>query len=149
LDRFSLEGKPEIVKWEQDFLSTLYSLVECEFSRSKLSIDNYCKLFSAATGWEIDAVEYMKVGERIWNLTRLFNIREGFTRSDDTLPTRFVNEPLPSGPAKGHRISSQDLDKMLDDYYSLRGWNELGTPSKDKLMELGLNEVGKQIEKEI
>jgi aldehyde:ferredoxin oxidoreductase len=149
LDRLALKGKPEIVKWEQDFLSTLYSLVECEFSRSKLNMEHYCKLLSATTGWEIAPAEFMRVGERIWNLTRLFNVREGFRRSDDSLPARFMNEPLPSGPAKGHRISLQDLNKMLNAYYSLRGWNELGIPSTDRLLQLGLNEMSKQIEMEV
>jgi aldehyde:ferredoxin oxidoreductase len=141
LERLSVTGKPRIVIWEQDFLSALYSLVECEFSRSKLDIAHYCKLLSATTGWNVDPDEYMEIGERTWNVTRLFNIREGYTRAQDTLPNRFLSEPLHSGPAKGHSIGSQDLDSMLDEYYSLRGWNNQGVPTKEKLVQLGLEEM--------
>ena len=141
LGRLTLEGKPKIVKWEQDSLSALYSLIECEFTRSRLTADQYCELLSATTGWNVNPDEYMKVGERIWNLVRLFNIREGFSRKQDTLHKRFMTEPLPSGPAKGHLISSEELNKMLDEYYALRGWDKQGIPTRRKLAELGLNEL--------
>jgi aldehyde:ferredoxin oxidoreductase len=147
LDRLRLEGKPRIVKWEQDFLSMLYSLVECEFTRSKLTMDHYCKLLSAITGWKIGTDEYMKIGERVWNLVRVFNVREGFTRTHDTLPKRFMTEPLPSGPARGHFLRSQDLNQMLDEYYASRGWDEQGIPMQEKLAELGLGEMTKEIKR--
>jgi aldehyde:ferredoxin oxidoreductase len=148
LNRLALESKPKIVKWEQDFLATMYSLVECEFTRSKLQRDHYCKLLSAVTGWSINVDEYMEIGERVWNLVRVFNIREGFTRAQDVLPKRFMTEPLPSGPAKGHLISSQALNKMLNEYYVLRGWNEQGIPTPDKLNNLGLSDIVHYIQKE-
>ena len=148
LDRLTLSGKPKIVKWEQDFLSALYSLVECEFSRSMLNANHYCKLLNTVTGFGIEADEYMKIGERVWNLVRAFNVREGFTRVQDTLPQRFMIEPLPSGPAKGHVIGLQDLNKMLNEYYALRGWDERGVPTQDKLAQLGLECVLNQIRME-
>ena len=77
-------------------------------------------------------------GERTWNLIRLFNLREGFTRKDDILPLRVRTETLPSGVAKGRIISDETLNKMLDDYYQLRGWDENGIPTDEKMKELNL-----------
>ncbi len=84
---------------------------------------------------EIDNDELMKIGERIWNLERLFNLKAGFTGKDDTLPQRLLKEPISSGPAKGKVV---ELDKMLPEYYDLRGWDKEGVPTKQKLKELGL-----------
>jgi len=138
LDRLALEGKAEVVKWEQDHLSSLYSLVVCEFSRSGISNDTYAKMVSAATGWDIDYLRLLKYGERTWNLIRMFNIREGIGRRDDaSLPKRW-KEPLPSGPARGHRFTDEEFVRMLDDYYEERGWDREGRPKKEKLQELGL-----------
>ncbi len=71
----------------------------------------------------------------MWNMERLFNLKAGITKADDTLPSRFLKEPMPEGPAKG-RVSK--LDEMLPQYYELRGWNADGVPSPGKLAELGL-----------
>jgi len=80
-----------------------------------------------------------KVGERVNNLAKAFNVREGFTRADDTLPERLMTEPLKSGASKGQMISKADLDQMLDEYYTLRGWDvKTGMPSREKLTDLGL-----------
>ena len=78
----------------------------------------------------------LEAGERIWNLERLFNMEAGFTASDDTLPPRLLNEPAPSGIRKGQLA---ELDKMLPEYYSLRGWSKNGVPTKETLSRLGLN----------
>jgi aldehyde:ferredoxin oxidoreductase len=138
LERFSLEGKAEVVKWEQDYLAALYSLVACDFTRSGIQPDIFVKMLVAATGWDIGYEEFMKVGERIWNLTRLFNVREGISRKDDNLPPRLKYEPVVSGPTKGRIFSDKDLNKLLKDYYALRGWDSQGRPTKDKLIELSL-----------
>lgn len=141
LERLSLEGKAEVVKWEQDSLAAVDTLICCDFSRTGLMPEHYAELLSLATGWTINAKEFLKIGERVWNLTRMFNVREGFTREDDGIPRRFMEEPLPSGPAKGHRITSDDLNKLLVDYYRLRGWNSNGIPTTEKLAELELTEI--------
>jgi aldehyde:ferredoxin oxidoreductase len=73
--------------------------------------------------------------ERIFNLERLFLLKAGFTKEDDTLPRRMLEEPLPDGPAKGHVA---ELDKMLPEFYRLRGWDEAGVPTDAKLAELGM-----------
>ena len=143
-DRLSIEPKKsQCVKWEQDHLSALYSLTVCEFSRSGISNDTYAALVSAATGWNIDYKELLKYGERIWNVIRMFNVREGINRkADSTIPKRF-KEPLPSGPAKGHKVTDEDFNKLLDWYYEARGWDENGIPTIEKLTELGLEDVAK------
>lgn len=79
--------------------------------------------------------EFMQIGERIWNLERLFNLKAGFSRKDDTLPPRILKEPIKSGPSKGE---IEELDKMLDDYYKVRGWDNDGVPGEGKLKELEL-----------
>jgi len=145
-NRLSVEPKKsECVKWEQDHLSALYSLTVCEFSRSGISNGTYAALASAATGWSIDYAELLRYGERIWNMTRMFNVREGINRAaDSALPERF-KEPLPSGPAKGHRIKDEDFKILLDWYYTSRGWDGNGIPTKQKLIELGLEDMVKDL----
>jgi len=68
----------------------------------------------------------------------MFNVREGISRKDDTLPPRIMEEEAPIGPAKGLKITQEILDKMLDEYYTLRGWDKNGIPTQDKLKELGI-----------
>jgi len=77
----------------------------------------------------------MKIGERVNNLVRLFNIREGLTKDQDTLPRRFFSEPLKEGPSRGRVV---ELDQLLADYYMVRGWDADGVPVAEKLQELGL-----------
>jgi aldehyde:ferredoxin oxidoreductase len=90
----------------------------------------------------------MTIGERMNNLCRCFNVREGITRKDDYLPRRFMEEPLPDGPSRGQRITNEELQRMLDDYYDLRGWNRnTGIPSNEKLSELGLEKAAKTLGK--
>jgi aldehyde:ferredoxin oxidoreductase len=79
--------------------------------------------------------EMLKIGERIWNLERLFNNAAGMTRADDSLPPRITSEPLTEGASKGHVV---DLQPMLDEYYQLRGWDPQGRPTPEKLRELSL-----------
>jgi len=87
----------------------------------------------------------VKLGERIWNLVRIFNLREGFTRKDDTLPARFFEEHIEDGPAKGEIIPRDKFDKMLDIYYEIRGWNKEGIPTESKLKELGLSDLSREL----
>jgi len=141
LERLTLDGKARVVKWEQDHLAALYSLVVCEFSRSGISNDTYAKLVSTATDWDIDYSGLLKYGERIWNLIRMFNIREGISRRQDALLPKRFKEPLPSGPVKGHRFTDEEFNKMLDDYYGERGWDKNGKPKKEKLQEFELENL--------
>jgi aldehyde:ferredoxin oxidoreductase len=86
------------------------------------------------------------IGERIITLARAFNVREGISRKDDTLPERFFEEPIPEGPSKGMVINKEKFMTILDEYYDLMGWDKNGIPTKTKLMELGLADVTDEIE---
>jgi aldehyde:ferredoxin oxidoreductase len=81
--------------------------------------------------------EFLTVGERIFNLSRLFNVKEGVNRTQDVLPPRF-SERLQEGGSAGEAITKEDLDKMLDEYYDLRGWSREGLPKGELLTRLGL-----------
>jgi aldehyde:ferredoxin oxidoreductase len=141
IDPSSYEGKAELVRRLQDIYAVVDSLIMCKFTSfaffSTLSYEPtvYARLLTTATGMYVDEEELLKVGERIFNVERLFNLREGFSRSDDTLPGRLLKEPLPDGPSKGQTI---DLERLLDEYYRARGWDYLGRPSERKLASLGL-----------
>ena len=139
LKRFSTEGRAEFVKYNQDERAAFFSLDLCDFM--PFSEKQTTDLLNFATGYEFTPEEYVYIGERIWNLTRLIAVREGVSRKDDTLPARFLEEPLPAGAAKGHFVSREELDTMLDEYYTLRGWDKNGIPTKEKLEELGLGEI--------
>ncbi|MCW3977459.1 MAG: aldehyde ferredoxin oxidoreductase, partial [Candidatus Bathyarchaeota archaeon] len=140
--RREISGVVEIVKAQQDYYAACDCLVACQFVKDVVGKERYVQMLNAATGMQVTADGFVKAGERVWNLTRLFNVREGFSRKDDTLPKRILTEPLPSGIAKGQRLTQVQLDQMLDEYYKLRRWNiQTGTPSKEKLRELELDSV--------
>jgi len=129
-----------IVKDMEDAFTVFDSAGMCKFIGLVLPADHWATMVSTVTGWkEFDEDVFRKTGERIYNLERVYNIREGLTRAHDALPKRLLEEPLPEGPAKGHVIN---LEPMLDAYYELRGWNKkTGKPTPEKLKELGLEEL--------
>lgn len=139
VDTYSLSQKAEILIGEQDYLAGLDTLVKCDFGAFGITPERYAMLFKAATGLEVDAAFFQRVGERIWNQIRLYNLREGITAKEDFLPRRIVSEPLPGGPHKGRRISNPDMNRMLADYYTLRGWDDNGRPADEKLQALSLD----------
>lgn len=104
-------------------------------------------LVNAATGWEMESKELYTIGERIWNMIRLFNVREGFSRKEDQLPERVFCDPLTSGMAKGRTINREDFEKMLNDYYEIRGWDENGIPTREKCRDLDLENYRGNVEK--
>lgn len=142
VEALALEGKAEMVARLQNYLAGTDTLVKCDFGGFGVQLATYAALFSAVTGRAAGEGLFDVVGERIWNLTRLFNLREGIDYTQDRLPARFVNEPLPSGPAKGHRISEEDMNYLRSDYYKVRGWNEKGVPTGTTLEKLGLQNTG-------
>jgi aldehyde:ferredoxin oxidoreductase len=137
IDPFSTEYKAELVATQQDWFSVLNSVGICFFATFALGPNQIAGLLYALTGVEsFSSVEkLMRIGERIYTLTRLFNLREGITGSDDSLPPRLLREPMPEGPAEGKTVP---LAAMLSEYYRLRGWDEEGRPAHSKLVELGL-----------
>jgi len=139
------EPQPEYIVRNQYFTAVGDSLVICRFIVERglgtpLS-DDMVKIVNHVTGWGIDLIELETIGERIYNLERLINVKRGVRRKDDTLPYRVMNEPIPEGPAKGRYCPQEELDGMLDRYYELRGWTDEGIPKEEKLRELGLDSV--------
>jgi aldehyde:ferredoxin oxidoreductase len=135
VDRFATAGKAALVILYQDLSALIDSLGLCIFTIFALNPEHYASLLSTVTGEPLDGRQILRIGERIWNLERLFNMREGFTRKDDALPPRFSEETLPRGHSKNQVV---DLEPLLDEYYGLRGWGADGVPSRAKLAELGL-----------
>jgi aldehyde:ferredoxin oxidoreductase len=120
----------------QDFMAVYNPLGLCKFIiKGKIDPAWTAELVNGATGWEWTADDVTRVGERIFNLKRLINLRLGVTRADDGLPRRFLTEPRPSGTAAG---VLPDLEHMLPMYYELRGWDAEGGPTQGRLGELGL-----------
>lgn len=146
LDRFTPEGKAQLVidaQAGQNLMSVKFSLIGCDIVG--MDYPTMARIYSLVTGREANEEKLRLIGERIWNLTRAFNVREGFTRKDDTIPGRIVKDPLISGPAKGHVVLMEDFEKMLDEYYRLRGWTKEGIPTRRKLEELGLPRIADEI----
>ncbi len=142
-DRFATEGKAAILIQFQNFMSLMNSFSYCSFIAGYFDYTDWVNLLNATTGWNVKYEDLMKTGERIWNLQKAYNIREGGSRKDDTLPGRFYKVPLPHDPGKGRIMV--DLDPMLDEYYGLRGWDKEGIPTKEKLLELGLSNIEKDL----
>ena len=152
VDRLTIADKGKLTKWNQDIrTATADCPTMCVFlldmAVPHMATENTAALIEAVTGLDYTPQEVATVGERINNLARAFNVREGFNRADDTLPQRVMTEPLKAGSSKGHLISQKDLDQMLDEYYSARGWNpQTGIPTREKLVELGLEDIAEQLD---
>ena len=129
------EGKPGLDILFQNLTAALDSSGACLFSTFGIGGPELAEMLSAATGVEYSLEEFLKIGERIWNAERLWNLKVGFTAADDTLPERLLKDPIKTGPAKG---MVNRLDEMLPGYYQERGWDESGVPTKAKLKELAL-----------
>ena len=97
------------------------------------------EILNSATDFSLTEEDYLKTGERIWNLIRLFNVREGISSSDDVLPERFTNEKLPEGDGQGLMIQQETLEKAKAEYYALRGWSKEGIPTIELLKSVGLS----------
>ena len=145
VNRFKIEkGRGKMIIGDGHVYNVIDSLIVCKFSRGTYYDGNadLAKYYTLATGIPITAEELDKDGERIENLARLFNIREGKgTREYDTLPWKIMNAPVPDeGPAKGAVVSEEEFQIGLDDYYEARGWTMEGVPTVAKLDELNLSQ---------
>jgi len=139
LPRFSTEGMAKTVKTVQDERAAAYSLVVCDFA--PYAQERALACLRHVTGWDISEEEYLTAGERIWNHIRMFNIREaGISRKDDTLPPRMFEDPLPMPPRGEEKVSlkREDFDRMLEEYYELRGWDSDGRPKAETVERLGI-----------
>lgn len=138
LDRFSFEKKARMVKEVQDERAAFFSLVLCDFA--PISEEDCVEMWNLATGFDHSVESYLKCGERIWNLIRLFNLREGLPPSSDILPDRFFTDGFTKGKAKDITLSKKDFQKSIQDYYTIRGWNKRGVPLKQTVKDLGLQD---------
>ena len=142
-DRRGTADKPAFAVRSQHFTALGDSLVMCRFTSERgfgLFIgDPYATMVRAVTGWDVTVDELERVGERIINLERLFNVREGVRRAQDVLPWKVMHEPIPEGPSAGMHCPPAELSAMLDDYYALRGWDADGVPTSARLAALGLS----------
>jgi aldehyde:ferredoxin oxidoreductase len=136
-DPFNIDVLVGEVVGSQNFNGLKWSMCFCDFWGS-VNADICAELLSAGLGEEVRADELATAGERIWNLSRLFNLRAGLTAADDTLPKKVLQRPLEDGPRAGRIFAPDDFAQAMRSYYQLRGWDEQGVPSRHKLAELGL-----------
>jgi aldehyde:ferredoxin oxidoreductase len=147
-DRFD-EGNADIVIFNQNGTATNECGVMCAFAGGWGWTQLYGKLLAAARGIDVykDDAYLAKIGERLFTLERAFNVRQGLGRKDDYLPERIRTEPLHTREAKGEGQTVSHNDEFLDKYYSLRGWTKDGVPTENKLKELKLDFVVKDMKK--
>jgi aldehyde:ferredoxin oxidoreductase len=146
IDPQTWDDKAELVMQWQDHFAVIDAAGLCVFFSVRnlmradrtIAPDGILELINAATGAEYTLEALSRAGERIFNAERLFLVRAGFSRKDDTLPERILNTPLVDGPAKGLVCH---LEEMLTDYYRVRGWDADGRPTAAKLRALGLPET--------
>jgi aldehyde:ferredoxin oxidoreductase len=148
LDAGADENKGDVVKYNQDYTAALELAIACTFPGNNLEcfgLDLVGKMLAAALGEpRFGSEDYLwHVAEKVYNLERCFNIREGFSRKDDTLPKRMYSEPLQGGLRDGEIIRKPDT--IIDEYYDARGWDRNGIPAPETLARLGLEGVEKDI----
>ena len=139
IDRFSAVGKGPMVATMENFMCVYDSVGLCKFSRGFYLIAKLPEVIEAITGMKFTEDELLKIGERIHNMKGDFNAREGIQRKDWLLPPRILQDPIPEGVSKGHKISVEEMNLMLDDYMKARGWTKDGVPTPEKLKELGID----------
>ena len=136
-----LNKKIDFIRNQQDEKAAEESLIVCQFAYGIGLLNEILpEMVNEATGEDWDLAKMKIAGERIWNLSKLFNIKEGMSRKDDYLPEKFAVEGIKSGPLKGKVISREKQDFMLDKYYELRGWTKKGVPTPETLKKLGIEE---------
>lgn len=141
LDPHTLSGKAPVVAELQNLMAAVDSLVMCKFVARygfANSAEKLAEALDAVTGWGLSGEDLIRIGERVYNLERMFNVRAGFRRMHDVLPDRFFDEPLPAGPSAGVRLRREDFELALSEYYRLRGWNDDGIPLPGTWERLGL-----------
>jgi aldehyde:ferredoxin oxidoreductase len=135
IDPYTVEGKAKLVKGIYDARASLNHLIVCDYHSGMVPVphDYYVECLSMVIGEKYTLEELYWVTERTETLTRMFNYREGFSRKHDRMPDRILEDPLPEGPAEGKYIPRWDFEKMLNEYYAIRGWDENGCPTVETL----------------
>ncbi len=145
-DFASYKGKARMVWWHELLNAVCDSIGFCRFltvfsSPRALQYPEFSELIRLATGMTLSPEELMKVGERIYTLERQYLVRLGLSRKDDTLPSRYLDEPVPAGPSAGELFRRDELERMLDEYYQLHGWEANGAPGEEALRHLELDNL--------
>ena len=142
MHRLVMDGKAGVLKRFEDARSFVNSLVLCVFdvdeTGDETNLPLVLKMTSAVTGLNVDRQEMMRIGERAFNLARMFAVRMGASREDDDLPVRFKESPLPFKD-RSSAIPQAELDKAIKDYYEARGWDANGKPTTERLRSLGMD----------
>ena len=137
-NRFNEEKKAMLQRNHQFSMCIVDSIGICSTMRAGVPLMHQAEAYSAVTGFKIGENTLNKIAERIINLERLYNVKNGFSRKDDTLPKRFIDEELSEGESKGQKVN---LEFLLDTFYESMGWNKNGIPREEKLKELDLIDI--------
>ncbi len=143
-DRTELKGKAFALKAMEDLMALYDMTGMCKFSRGLMVDEGQLELLNAMTGFEMSLSEFLKAGERMYNLSKAFNVRNGFGRKDDRLPDRVFDDEVLYGPTEGETLSRREFEEELDRYYDVRGWDDEGIPTKNTLKRLDLHEVAEE-----
>ncbi|MBS1249633.1 MAG: putative oxidoreductase YdhV [Chloroflexi bacterium] len=146
IDPLTIKNKAKLIKHWEDAFAIIDAAGLCVFLSVRymfnpeimIAPDNLTQIMNFTTGADYSMESLLEAGERIYNLERMFLVRAGFNKTDDTLPPRMLEEPMPTGPAQGEVV---ELEDMLSEFYKLRGWDENGIPTPEKLNALGLSEA--------
>lgn len=145
IDGEILDGKAQMVILEEHKAAYRDSMVVCKWGSAGQDVPYYLDAILGSIGLTMSQNDLLQVGCRAINLARIFNITQGFTRKDDTLPARFFDEEKLSGPLAGKKVSRINLERLKNQYYQLRGWSKLGTPALETLKDLSLQEFSSLI----
>jgi aldehyde:ferredoxin oxidoreductase len=145
VDGTSTENKAAMVKEIQDKVNAYFTLVSCRFAEFILPPEILLGMLDGATGQKLDTEQFMRVGERIWNLERVFNVAEGFRREDDVFPKREF-EAIEGEETKEPQMTREEAEFMLDEYYALRCWDNTGVPTSEGLANLDLTAYASRLE---
>ena len=139
---YTTEGKGAMIRDLYRENCIYHSLLVCDMPAKfiPLTLDDYARYYEAVTGVAVSQEDFRMMADRAETLIRMFNNREGFTRADDTLPSRTLNEPLPDGPGKGQCIGQENLNRMIDDFYACQGWDARGVPTEATLRKYDIGE---------
>lgn len=144
-DRRRMDGKALAMKAMEDLMMLYDCTGMCKFTRGLTLAEGLLELTNAISGLDLDMSEFLATGERAYNLSKAFNLREGFTREDDMLPPRLTDEKISDGPSEGEYIDRDAYERELERYYVGRGWTLDGVPMRSTLEELDLPDVADEV----
>lgn len=139
-DVFNLEVMTQAVVDGQNFATIKWSMCVCDMWGT-ITTEIMAELLTIGSGEEVNPDDLVKAGERIWNLTRIYNLNAGITSADDYLPKKITDQAIKKGAHEGKVLSQEDFDTLKQTYYQLNGWDENGVPSQEKLADLGLDQL--------